>query len=271
MISDLKQIDGITRDEIKINVLGVNHFTWIDRATYKGTDLFPLYREFVAKYYQTGFTIPGKGPWTDDLFQSAHRVKFDLFKRYGLIAAAGERHLAEFLPPWYLKNPETAKSWTFHLTPVEFRVKRREKINAQRQKLVSGEEKLELKHSGEEGVRQIKALLGMGDLLTNVNLPNQGQIKGLPLGAIVETNAWFTGNSVRPVIAGELPADVQNLVMRHALNQETIMRAALHKDRGLALRGFLNEPSLTLDPQTAGELFDQMLLKTKAYLPGWNI
>lgn len=31
-------------------------------------------------------------------FACAHRVKFDLFRRYGLIAVAGDRHLAEFMP-----------------------------------------------------------------------------------------------------------------------------------------------------------------------------
>ncbi len=41
--------------------------------------------------------------------------KFDLFKKYGWIAAAGDRHLAEFMPPIYLKDPETVASWKFGL------------------------------------------------------------------------------------------------------------------------------------------------------------
>ena len=36
----------VPRDEIKINVLGVNHFTWITRASRRGTDLFPIYEEY---------------------------------------------------------------------------------------------------------------------------------------------------------------------------------------------------------------------------------
>jgi len=30
------------RHEIEVNVLGINHFTWLDRATYQGEDLFVL-------------------------------------------------------------------------------------------------------------------------------------------------------------------------------------------------------------------------------------
>ncbi len=268
----LKEVMGIeaTRDEIKVNVLGVNHFTWLDKARYQGIDLFPLYREFALKYLESGYEINGKA-WDTDPFSFAHRVKFDLFLRFGIIAAAGDRHLAEFLPPWYLKDPETVKQWKFHLTTVDFRKKRRVGINEQRQRLISGAEKLELKATGEEGVRQIKALLGLGDLVTNVNLPNRGQIAGLPLGAIVETNALLASDSIRPLLAGKLPAAIQSMVARHAINQETINQAALTKDRELAFRAFLNEPLLTLDPQPARVLFDEMLANTKAYLPGWEI
>lgn len=55
MLEDMKDIKEVKRDDIKINVLGINYFTWIDKASYQGIDLFPLYDEFVEKYYQTGF------------------------------------------------------------------------------------------------------------------------------------------------------------------------------------------------------------------------
>ena len=48
---------------------------------------------------------------------------------------------------------------------------------------------LGLSASGEEGTRQMMALCGLGNLRTNVNLPNVGQIDNLPRGAVVETNA----------------------------------------------------------------------------------
>ena len=35
-------IDEPARDEIRVNVLGINHFTWIDQATYQGQDLLDL-------------------------------------------------------------------------------------------------------------------------------------------------------------------------------------------------------------------------------------
>lgn len=270
MLADIAGIKGLTRNDIKINVLGINHFTWINQATYQGTDLFPMYRAFVDKYYTEGFQLAGEANWQDDVFRCANRVKFDLFKKYGLIAAAGDRHLAEFMPAkMYLKDPATVEQWRFQLTPVRFRIKQKEDNDRFRSRVIAGEEQFPLTPSGEEGVRQIKALVGLDDLVTNINLPNQGQMEGVPAGAVIETNALLTGGQLRPVVAGAFPSDVQNLTIRHIYNQETILQAALKKDVNLAFRAFINDPLVQIDPQQAEALFTRMLENIKEYLPGW--
>ena len=38
-------IEGATREDICVNVVGVNHFTWINEASGHGEDLMPVYRE----------------------------------------------------------------------------------------------------------------------------------------------------------------------------------------------------------------------------------
>ena len=59
-----------------------------------------------------------------------------------------------------------------------------ERLNKSR-RLAAEEEEVALEKTGEEGVLLMKALLGLGDLVTNVNIPNQGQIGNLPVGAAV--------------------------------------------------------------------------------------
>ncbi|WP_226667866.1 alpha-glucosidase/alpha-galactosidase [Metabacillus litoralis] len=259
------------RTDIKVNVLGINHFTWINQASYQNIDIMPYYKQFVEKYEETGFEKE-EGEWKKSVFSSCNKVKFDLFKKYGLIAAAGDRHLAEFMPPTYLKNPETVAYWKFHLTHVDFRKKDSiEKVN-HNQALIQGKEELNLTQSSEEGVNIILALLGIEDLVTNVNYPNKGQIEGLPLGTIVETNALFKKDSVQPVFAGKLPLDIHNMVSRHVINQESILKASLTKDKQLAFNTFVNEPLLSsVSREDAEKLFNEMLENTKNYLTGWAI
>lgn len=268
MLEDLCGVAGVERQEIKTGVTGINHFTWLTSASYQGTDLFPLYRTFAQKYRESGFVKGKDDNWMNNSFDCSHKVKFDLFLRYGLIAAAGDRHLAEFLPPWYLKNPETARQWGFSLTPVAWRKEDLKKRLARQARLLSGEEALELKGSGEEGHLLIKALLGLGDMVSNVNVPNRGQVENLPLGAVVETNALFRRDEISPVLAGAIPAGIDALVMRHALGQEATVKAALACDRELAFDAFMNDPQMGGVSLSDGRaLFDDMIRNTLTYLP----
>ena len=272
MLKDMRGIEDVPRQKIEVNVQGINHFTWFTSATYEGEDLFPIYREFADRYAATGFIKNQPENWRANPFACTQRVKFDLFRKYGKIAAAGDRHLAEFLPPWYLKDQATAESWGFVLTPVSWRKWDMQNRLAQRERLLSGEEQPAFKPSGEEGHLMLKALLGLGDMVTNVNIPNRGQIPNLPEGAIVETNALFRRDSIRAVYAGPMDGNIQALVARHVLNQRNALDAAVACDRGLALSTFMNEPLMAAVRWDDGEkLFDRMIRAQIDWLPeGWK-
>jgi alpha-galactosidase len=274
---------SVKREEISTNVLGINHFTWFDKASYKNIDIFPLYRDFVAKYAETGYTgaeaattfaagaseKAAKAESVNEIarkkyFTSSERVKFDLFKRFGLIAAAGDRHLAEFCPhSWYMKDAAHAESWGFALTPVSWRIENREILKQKAKAYREGKEQMQPSSSGEEGIKIMKALLGLGNLVTNVNLPNRGQSPDMPLGAVVETNASFSRDSIEPVVTGGLPVDIRALTMPWVMIQEGIVEAVRNGDRDLAFRVFCEDLSVqALSLKDARTLFDTMCAKT---------
>ncbi len=258
----------VDREQIKINVLGVNHFTWLDEVKYKDMDLIPMYREYVETNSDGIEPSDEAKNWANGIYSTRELVKFTLFKKYGVVAAAGDRHLAEFCPGnWFLANPETVDKYGFAITPVWHRKKEcKERIQGH-DDLYNGK-KFELYDTGEEGVRQIKALLGLGDFVTNVNIPNVGQMTGgTPLGAIVETNATFSDDSVRPVFAGELPTQPNALVQRIIAEQESVVDAVLTGDYEAVFRAFCNDPNVCLTEDKARELFNKMLENTKEYLP----
>ncbi|MEG7335849.1 alpha-galacturonidase LplD [Bacillus sp. 0102A] len=257
MVKERLGVEVLRREDIRVNVLGINHFTWITEASYRHIDLLPIFHEFSAHYGESGYELEGES-WRDSVFRSAHRVAFDLFETYGAIPAAGDRHLAEFLPGPYLKQPE---SWKFHLTPISFRKQDREEKRKETERLIAQKRGVNGKASGEEGVNIVAALLGLGELVTNVNAPNQGQVSNLPLQAIVETNALITRNSVQPIFSGALPKGVKMIATRHVSNQEAVAEAGLTRNRALAFQAFLNDPLVTIDRSDAEQLFDNMLEK----------
>ncbi|MCL2479595.1 MAG: alpha-glucosidase/alpha-galactosidase [Treponema sp.] len=256
---------GIKREEINTNVVGLNHFTWIDQASWKNIDLFPIYRQFVEEFAEAGYHDSSKEEnWQNSYFECGNRVKMDLFRHFGIIAAAGDRHLAEFCPPhWYMKNPDMVKSWQFSLTPVSWRMKEREELKRKSKAFRDGLEVMKVEPSGEEGLRQLKALLGLGNFVTNVNLPNQGQMPGFPAGAVVETNAYISQDSIQPVITKGQPGPLRSLTCQHIENQEGIIDAALRRDFESAFRVFVNDVQIrTINRDDARRLFTYMTEKT---------
>ena len=104
-LADIEGIEGVRRQQITTTVVGVNHFTWITKANYHNMDLFKVYDKFVEKYWEKGYNKGGLGNWMNNFFASDARVRLDLYKNYGYIAAAGDRHLAEFMDfETYLKD-----------------------------------------------------------------------------------------------------------------------------------------------------------------------
>ena len=260
-------IKDVKREDIKVNVIGVNHFTWLTKAQYKNIDIFPVYSKLAEEYAETGFTKGKDENWANNTFECSHKVKFDLFRRYGYIAAAGDRHLAEFCPgKWYLETPEKVKEWGFGLTTVKYRKEELLERLAKSAKRVSGEEVIELSNTGEDGVNQIRALLGLEDMVANVNVPNIGQIPNLPMGAVVESNATFRDNSVTPCVAGNIPTEIYGLISRISAEQEMVVKAAVNRDLDLAFKAFVNDPLVTINTADAKKLFDEMVENTKEYL-----
>lgn len=275
LMEALKTMRGIevkNRDEIKITPVAVNHFTWITKAQYKNIDIFPVYKEFADKYSKDGYTDNLDKNWMNNSFICSQKVKLDLFNRYGYIAAAGDRHLAEFCEGrLYLKDPETVKDWGFGLTTVDLRKNDLKNRLEKSRKIRSGEEELKIKETGEEGVNQIRALLGLRDLVTNVNIPNMGQISNLPLGAVVETNALFRADSVMPVMTGDLPKTIYPLVSRICGEQEALNEAIANRDTEAIFACFINDPLVTCSYDDARSLFREMTENTKEYLGMYNL
>jgi len=254
------------RNEIHVNVLGINHFTWVDKATYQGHDLLELLRHHLE---QPGVLRDYKQEEVEafnDWFHCTDQVKFNLFKCFGILAAAGDRHLVEFLPG-FIRSQETLFKWGVICTPVSWRIERWTTAPQKTHDLINGVTPLVLESSGEEGVGMIKALLGLGDLVTNINMENIGQISNMLLHAVVETNAYFSRDNVTPLSAGALPAGIAPLVNQQSSNQELIIEAALTEDTNLAFQAFFNDPSNHLPLDDSWELFNKMLKLNKEFLP----
>lgn len=264
-------IKGLTRSDIYTDASGVNHFTWITEARYKDIDILKLLPSFMDKYYESGY-YEKEGPhfdvWKTDPFAYGNKVKMDMFKRFGALGAAGDRHLVEFMNnKWYIGSKKDPDKWCYALTTVDYRVKQQQERIAETIGMANGTIPVVLQKSDEELVELMKALLGFNSKISNCNIPNQGQVPGLPLGSIVETNCIFTNNCLKPIVSKPLPTEVLNMVYRNCVNIDATYEGIKERNLDKIFAAFVNQPLCSsLSLEDAKDLFKEMISNTKEYL-----
>lgn len=267
----LKETRGIKvpRTDIYTDACGVNHFTWITEAKYGDIDLLSLLPEFEKKFFKDGYyEYADRFAFNYDPFAYGNKVKMDLFNKYGALAAAGDRHLAEFMPnTWYLKDPQTVKDWKFNLTSVDFREKQQAERIAETIEMAEGRKEFPVEKSAEVAVEIMQAIMGFGTFVSNVNMPNAGQMPQMPLGSIVETNCIFSHDQVRPIVSKPLPTAVANLVYRACVNIDTTYEGIKERDLSKIYAAFANQALCnTLTMEQSKQLFKEMCFNTREYL-----
>lgn len=259
------------RHELTVDASGINHFTWITSASWQGRDLLELLPGFIDKYYEAGYCEhKGASPedFRGDPFRYGNKVKMDLFRRFGVLAAAGDRHLVEFMnKSWYLADRQAPERWLYHLTSVDFRREDMRRKIVEGEAMAQGQMPVQVTPSDEELIRLMKAILGFDTVVSNANTVNRGQMPDLPLGTVVETNHVFSEDSVKPIFSKPLPGPVAGLVAQNARNIENTYYGIKNRDLNQIFEAFLAQPLCGELTYSQGEqLFREMVWNTQKYL-----
>jgi len=262
--SDKLKPKYIKRNEIEANVQGINHFTFIDKLSYKDNDVMPIIKAFVElkniRDNKLWFRLLGPLRF----FWNKNTVKLSFLKDKGILAAAGDRHLVEFLDEHeYLKNKNSFK-YGFAYTPVKNRIRNYKKKNKYINDVINHNKIPYLSKSGEEGIYQIQALMGLNEFTTNVNYINIGQAPSLPLGAVVESNALFCKYKIVPINMGEIKEDVNKIINKHCKLQKEFVDAYFTYDKEKVFEVFRTDSKVkALTIEQARQLFNDLISLNK--------
>ena len=226
------QVDGFTD-----LIAGINHMGWLlEIKDLKGNDLYPLIRERALKKNAEE--------------KHGDMVRFDYIRRFGYYCTESSEHNAEY-NPFYIKSkyPELIDRYNIPLDEYPRRcVNQIAGWEAQREKLLAGEDLGEFKRSHEYASRIMEAIVTDTPYKIGGNVLNTGLITNLPHNACVEVPCLVDGMGIHPTVVGDLPEicaamnrtniNVQLLTIEAARTRkvEDIYRAAM------------------LDPHTAAEL-----------------
>jgi alpha-galactosidase len=271
-------LDADFRD-FDLTVTGVNHLPVVTDMQIAGDDGFARLRALLADTETRGdepvHMPPGLGHEQHSFGGSfrkrdvlaANRVKFALFERFGVLPAAGDRHLVEFFPGFLTEESEWGKRWGVGLTSIADREAWQEYYKGEFAELKAAPDVPNLP-SGEIVAPLIDAFLRGKTRHFPLNLPNTGQCPDLPNGPVVEAMVSTDGDALNGRDAATAPPVLAEWLRRIVASQEATVEAALSGNRDKVIEAMLLDPLAgRIDFDHLEQMTDELLAATKPWLP----
>ena len=267
--------------DLDVTAAGVNHLTFFTAVKAGDVDVLARLRELLDGESdldaELPFALPSgglgmpprtrSGPWTKGELLDLNRVKLELFRIWGVLPAAGDRHLVEFFP-WFLQDgPELVDRWGVHLTTVDERRHHEARFSAELDAALAADAVTRMP-SGETLNGVIDSLRGGVARNVALNIANRGQVPDLADGVCVESVCVVSADGVAPRDIAPLPPPVADHLRRVARSEELTVEAALAGERDLVVEAMLADPLASRAGYAAVEaMTDDLLGATAPWLP----
>lgn len=262
----LQKVFNLEKEEqIKASYGGVNHFFWITSLTIDGCDGLAMLRELLARR-----TLPQILAEMEPGREYYH-VADELYRFTSIMPYVGDRHTSEFLPQ-YITSQKHLAQYHLHRTTIQERLDVLHRAEQQAEEMTHGEIPTYYTEPSRETAANIINAFVTGTGFEDVgNVPNQGQIANLPLGAVVETPVMAGPLGFRPIVVGDIPEPVRTWVERHIRVQELTVEAGMAGDMDQAIRALALDPVVShLTFAEIKEMGRRLLQANSQYLPQFS-
>ncbi len=274
----LAMILGCDMRAMDLEVAGVNHLPFITRLTIDGDDGLARLRSVLddrdaldAPLVVPGITgheaVSAGGEFTVGSLLDSNRVKVELFRRFRVLPAAGDRHLVEFFSSFLTEASGWGSRWGVELTSMDDRRAWLAHYQREFERLRAADE-IPRSPSGEMVHTIIDAMVRDRPRHLPLNIANHGQVPDLPAGVVVESMVTVDGSGVRGRDVTSLPRVLAEQVRRISAEQELVVEAAMSGDRSTVLDAMSLDPLASrLDYDDLARMTDEMLSATARWLP----
>ncbi|MGP0031557.1 MAG: hypothetical protein ACLPVF_13750 [Acidimicrobiales bacterium] len=268
--------------EVRPVVAGVNHLPLVTSFTIGSDDGFTLLRDFLENPGRRADDPIWMNPpppnshwhkhsegekWTKADVVANHKVKFDLFRRFGVLPGSSDTHVVEFFPGFVTAHSDFGRTWGVHHYGMAGHRADKLDDDASVGRLLRAEQ-IPTWGSGELVADLISAVVTGTRRTLPVNLPNTGQVTTLPEGAITECMGVADADGVRARHRVAVPSVLGEYLRRIHASQELTVRAALTGDRTTVLEAMLSDQMAGRLPyEQVVDMTDELLAATAAWLP----
>lgn len=267
--------------EVDPVVAGVNHLPLVTTLRIGGDDGFEMLRDVIENPGQLeGQPLwmdpppqshwqkldPSRG-WTKADILASNRLKLEFFKTFGVLPGSSDTHVAEFFPWFVTPLSDFGRTWGVHQYGIAGHRSDKAADDEWAAQLEKGEEIPEWMISGELVAPLVSAIVERRSTALPMNLPNDGQVKDLPSGVVVECIGSVHDGRIEPRDVASAGAAAVHL-SRVVASQELTVEAALAGDRRLVLQAMFADPVAgSLPFEHVSSMTEEMLLATSAWLP----
>jgi alpha-galactosidase len=268
-------------DKVDPVIGGVNHLPVATSLSIDGDDGFAMLRDAMAGRIDLSGPIwldplpaqmhwhrrdPG-GKWTKADVLENSKLKLELFRRFGVLPASSDTHVAEFFPSFVTGVSDFGRDWGVHHYGIEGHRSDKVRDNANLAWLMA-QDKVPRIPSGELVASLLEALVTGRERSLPMNLPNRGQVQNLPLDSVVECIGVAGPTGLRPRDSVSVPSVVGEFLRRVVCSQELTVEAAVSGERDTLLEAMLADPSAGRLPyEHVVAMTDELLAATAAWLP----
>jgi alpha-galactosidase len=252
--------------ELDLEVAGVNHLPVITRFGVGEQDGFVLLRELMDDLSRADEPI-ASGPGSRGDLLAQNQVKLELFQRFGVLPAAGDRHLVEFFAGFLTEVSDWGARWGVSLTTIEDRRLWAQWFAGELDAMFAAPE-ITTVPSGEMVAPVIDALMCDHRRVLPLDIPNTGQCPDLSDQRVVESMCVVDGDGVRGRDRVSVPPVLADTLRRVSASQELTLDAALRGDRSKVFEAMLLDPLAgRADFGVVEQMTNEMIEATRAWLP----
>jgi len=280
----LAGILGHPVEALSFSAAGINHLTWFTDIRVNGQDAIGRLREVAVQAVRTAHEAverakigEGQIPHCGSPYESSLGFPFSwqCLLWFGGFPSPEDRHVTEFFPQLFREGHYYGKTLGMDEFTFEGTITDGDQIYDEMRSAALSEEPLPevfYEHSGgeeEQAIDIIRAVFNNRKKHYFANLPNQGQVPNLPIGAIVETPVVTDGSGIHPVIQKPLPAAIVGTLATRYQWVETVVEAALEKSRTKFIDALILDGCAT-SPDQVVKMADELLAAHQHYLVGYT-
>ena len=263
-------------------VAGVNHLPLVTSLRMGDQDGFAMLRAALAGELDLSGELwmeppaamhwrmsdPGRG-WTKADVLANNKVKFELFRRFGVLPGSSDTHVVEFFPGFVTAASDFGRDWGIHHYGMHGHMADKAEDDSSMAELLASDT-IPTWPSGEFVAAMLDGLVTGQPSTLPANLPNGGQVENLPDGVVVECMAVASSRGLHSRDRAFVPSYLGEHLRRIVTSQELTVDAALGGDPGTALEAMLTDPVAGALPyERVVAMTEELLAATAPWLPAF--